>query len=152
MQLYHTLKSKILVLLILLFSAFLIPDLLFAQEADTTRQELEIDSSSQNLDMQQEFDRSMSGGMMSGIGTYETPTEGQYYKRPFKGQYYLDKAVEAYREQLREGIGNNWYSQFLKAVSPFVSLHFGAFQEFDLRYVERDNPLFQSYTNDSKKQ
>ena len=94
----------------------------------------------------------MSGGMMSDMGTYQMPTEGQYYKRPFKGQYYLDKAVEAYREQLREEVGSNWYWQFLKTVSPYVRMHLGAFQEFEMRYVDRDNPLFQSYSDDNKKQ
>lgn len=131
-----------------LFLIFLLPISAVAQETDTTRQELDFDTQQRET----QLDRSMSGGMMSKMGTYDMPSEGQYYKRPFMGQKYLDQAVEAYRREIENKMGGNWYWQFLKAVSPFIRMELGAFRDNELIYVDRDNPLFKSYKDDEKKQ
>ena len=122
-----------------------------AQETDTTRQELDLNKKPKNI--QQRFDRSMSGGMMSDMGSYDVPNETQYYHRPFKGQEYLDLAVEAYRKEIKNSWQGNWYWQFLKAVSPYIdnTFEFG-FYNNDVPIVDRGNPLFQSYKNNDKKQ
>lgn len=126
---------------------FLLPSLVLGQDQDTTRQELDFEKRRQ-LDIQQQLDRSMSGGVMTEMGTYQIPSETQYYQHPFKGQEYLDMAVEAYRKEIENQVGDNWYWQFLKAVSPFIRLELGAFQTMQLEYPDRDNPLWQSYSND----
>ena len=136
----------------ILFLSLLFPGLVVAQETDTTRQELDFDTTQQEVNLQQQYDRSMSGGMMSNMGTYNTPSEGQYYKRPFLGQKYLDQAVEAYRKEVENRMGGSWYWRFLKAVSPYIRLQLGAFQGSQMNFVDRNNPLFQSYKDDEKRQ
>ena len=125
-----------------------------AQETDpdTTEVELGEDETERRIILNQQFDRPMSGGSLTEMGTYDVPRENQFYQRPFKGQKYLDMAVEAYREQLKNQVGNNWYWQFLKAVSPYIRLELGAFQTMEMQYVDRDNPLFRSYRDPEKKQ
>lgn len=134
---------------LILFSVFLFPSLVLGQDQDTTRQELDFEERRQ-LDFQQRLDRSMSGGIMTEMGTYQIPSKNQYYHAPFKGQEYLDLAVEDYREEIKNRVGDNWYWQFLKAVSPFIRLELGAFQTLDLQYPDRTNPLWQSYSRDDK--
>lgn len=131
-----------------LFLCFLLPISAVAQETDTTRQQLDLDTGQRDI----QLDRSMSGGMMSKMGTYNMPSEGQYYKRPFMGQKYLDQAVEAYRREIENQVGENWYWQFLKAVSPFIRLELGAFQGPQMEFIDPDHPLFESYRDDEKKQ
>jgi hypothetical protein len=130
-----------------------IPVLTLAQETDTTRQEIEPEQEEQKLNMQSKFDRSMSGGIMSEMGSYEVPSETEYYTPPFKGQEYLDMAVEAYRKELERSIGPDWMWQFMKTVSPYINnqFEFGVYQIYDLPIVDRDNPLFQSHGNDEKR-
>lgn len=137
-------------LLLLIF----LPGLVLAQETDTTRQDLDFEQEQDDLNIQQQFDRSMSGGMMTEMGTYQIPNETQYYKRPFKGQEYLDEAVEAYRKEIEDQMGGNWYWQFLRAVSPYINnqFEFGVYQINDWNPVDRNNPLWESYKNDEKKQ
>ena len=134
-------------LLCLLSSGFV-----FAQEADSTKKEIQSRKSS-NLNLGSDMDRSVSGGKMTNMGSYNVPTETKYYKEPFKGQEYLDLAVEAYRKEVANGWQNNWYWQFLKAVSPYINntFEFG-FYNTDIPYVDRDNPLFQSYKSKEKRQ
>lgn len=122
-----------------------------AQETDTTKIELEQDQESDRMiNLNQQFDRSVSEGIMTEMGTYQMPSEQQYYQHPFKGQEYLDMAVKAYREEMNKRAGGNWYWQFLKAVSPYIQLELGAFQTMQLQYVDRTNPLFQSYKDNQK--
>lgn len=135
---------------LILLSIFLLPGLVLGQDQDTTRQELDLEEQRQQLDIQQSFDRSVSGGVLTEMGTYKTPSENQYYKPPFKGQEYLDQAVEAYRKEIENRMGKGWYWQFLKAVSPFIRLELGAFQTMELEIPDRDNPLWQSYSNDDE--
>ncbi len=136
-------------LLFLLLSA---PGVSFAQETDTTLQKLELEKRKQrSLDLQQNTERSMSGGMMTKMGTYDIPSEGQYYHPPFMGQKYLDKAVEAYREELEE-MGGGWFWNFLRSVSPYVRVQFAPLDGPAMQFPDRDNPLWKSYTDDSKKQ
>lgn len=82
------------------------------------------------------------------------PEETQYYTHPFKGQYYLDLAVEAYRDEQKDKLGLNWLFQFLNAISPYVNnqFEFGVYQINDMPVVGRDNPMFQSHNSDEKRQ
>lgn len=124
----------------------LFPVLALAQETDSTRRNLHLQNQRQQL-LQQPLERQLSGGIMSEMGTYQVPEKTQYYTPPFKGQEYLDMAVEAYRRELEERIGPQWLSKFFKTVSPFINnkFEFGVYQIYDLPIVERDHPLFQSY-------
>lgn len=137
---------------LLISIGILAPSAVLAQEADTTKKELNLNQKN-NLGFERELDRPVSGGKMTGMGAYNVPTETKYYKRPFKGQDYLDLAVEAYRKEVKNDLGNNWFWQFLKAVSPYInnSFEFG-FYNTDVPYVDRDNPLFQSYQSKEKRQ
>ena len=138
-------------LLFLLLS--LAPEYSYAQETDTTRQELELQKRKQrSLDLNQQSDRSMSGGMMTEMGTYNMPSEGQYYHPPFMGQKYLDRAVEEYRKEMEDRMGGGWFWNFLRSVSPYIRAQFTPIGPPDMIYPERDNPLWRSYTDDSKKQ
>lgn len=128
---------------------WLLPGLCLGQDQDTTRQDLDFEQEQRDLNLQQ-FDRSMSGGMMTEMGTYQIPSENQYYQPPFMGQKHLDRAVEAYRKEIENRVGEGWYWQFLKAVSPFIRLELGAFQTLEMEYPDRDNPLWQSYSNDEE--
>lgn len=80
-------------------------------------------------------------------GVFEMPEETQYYTPPFKGQYYLDLAVAAYREEQKDKLGLNWLFRFLGAIAPYVNnqFEFGVYRINDMPIVERDNPLFQSH-------
>ena len=129
----------------------LLPLVSLAQEADTTEININEDTEQQrtiNLDTQ--FDRPISGGALTGMGTHGVPRENQYYQRPFKGQEYLDIAVEAYRRELESGIDGGWFWRFLKTVSPFIRLEMGAFETMQLQYIDRDHPAFRSYSSDEK--
>lgn len=141
-------------LAILLWCSLLVTPLVMAgQETDTTQIEIKQDQESdRTVNLDQQFDRSATGGILTEMGTYQVPSETQYYQRPFKGQEYLDMAVEAYRKEMEQQVGNNWYWQFLKTVSPYIRLELGAFQTMQMQYVDRDNPLFESYKDDEKKQ
>lgn len=146
-------KYKFSAAILLISLLWALPHTVTAQEKDSTKVKLDLDKdSARTYPLDRRFDRSLSGGMMTEMGMYKVPSETQYYQAPFKGQDYLDMAVKAYREQLKEGIGNNWYWNFLKAVSPYISLELGAFQTMQMEYVDRTNPLFQSYKDPDKKQ
>lgn len=131
---------------------FLLPVIVAAQEVDTTKQELNLEPEPEQLLQQPQFDRLGSGGLMTEMGSYQVPEETQYYQPPFKGQEYLDMAVEAYRKELEKRIGNNWFWQLLDTISPYVynQFEFGVYQIYDQPVVDRDNPLFKSYQNDEK--
>lgn len=149
----HKFAKYIPFFLFLGLSILLHPSSVSGQERDTTRIEIQEDQKDrQSLNLNRNRDRSMSGGSMTEMGTYNVPSETQYYERPFKGQKYLDMAVEAYREELENNVGENWYWQFLKAVSPFINLQLGAFETLQMEYVDRDHPLFKSYKDREKKQ
>lgn len=136
----------------LLLLCLLSPLIALGQETDTTRQELELEKKKRSLNLERQLDRSTSGGIMTEMGTYNVPNETQYYKQPFMGQHYLDMAVEAYRKELEDRIGQNWYWQFLRAVSPYIRLQLAPLNVPELEYVDRDNPLWRSYNNDEKRQ
>lgn len=124
-----------------------------AQETDTTSVKIDDERDRrQILDLDRYFDRSVSGGSMTEIGTYSMPNKTQYYHAPFEGQKALDRAVDAYLQEMEDRMGENWYWQFLKAVSPYVKLHLGVSKFNPMQYVDRDNPLFRSYNSDEKRQ
>lgn len=129
---------------------FVIPALTMAQETDTTRKSIEMEERQELLRLKYRLDRSASEGMLSESGVHEVPEPTEYYTPPFKGQEYLDMAVEAYRKELEDRIGPDWMYQFFRAIAPFVNnrFEFGVYQIYDMPVVDRDNPLFQS--NDSK--
>lgn len=133
--------------ILLCLSLLLLPLIATAQERDTTGVELEQESDRTIL-MNRQFDRSMTGGSMTEMGTHTIPREQQFYQRPFKGQQHLDEAMEAYRDQLTEPAGDDWYWQFLRAVSPYINLRLSAFETMEMQYIDRDNPLFESYKED----
>lgn len=134
-------------------SILFIPTIMAAQETDTTKVNIEQDQESdRTINLNQQFERPATGGILTEMGTYQVPSETQYYQRPFKGQEYLDMAVEAYRKEMEQRVGDNWYWQFLKTVSPYIRLELGAFQTMQMQYVDRDNPLFESYRANEKKQ
>lgn len=123
-----------------------------AQETDTTSIEIEGDQESRSLDIERNIDRSMSGGSMTDMGTYSMPSKTQYYHAPFEGQESLDRAVEAYRKEMENKLGENWYWQFLKAASPYIRLQLGVSDFETFTPVGRDNPLFQSFQSNEKRQ
>lgn len=130
--------------------AVFLPALALAQETDTTRQSVELEKRKQALKLKYQLDRAASEGMLTESGVHAVPEPTTYYSPPFKGQEYLDKAVEAYRRELEERMGPDWLYNFFRAVSPFVNnkFEFGVYQMYDLPVVDRENPLFQS--NNSK--
>lgn len=123
-----------------------------AQETDTAAVEIEDEEMRQTFDLDRRLDRSVTGGFMTEMGTYSIPNETQYYHPPFEGQQALDRAVDAYLEEMEDRMGENWYWQFLKAVSPYVKLHLGVSKFNQLQFVDRDNPLFESYHSKEKRQ
>lgn len=128
--------------------------LVVAQETDTTKQEIDQEIRQRSINLNQRFDRSMSGGVMTEMGTYNVPDDKQFYKPPFKGQEYLDQAVEAYREEIKNQIGNGWYWNVLRAISPFINnqFEFGVYRIYDWEPIDRDNPLQKSYNSNEKRQ
>ena len=132
-------------------SLLLGPLIASAQETDTTTINIrEEQEESRSINLGRQFDRSISGGSLTEMGTFDVPRENQYYQRPFKGQEYLDMAVQAYREQLKSDIDGGWFWQFLKTVSPYIRLEMGAFETMQLQYIDRDHPAFESYNSDEK--
>jgi len=99
------------------------------------------------------MDREMTGGKMTKMGSYDVPTETEYYTPPFKGQEYLDMAVEAYRQELEEHMGSNWFWKFLDTISPYIynDFEFGVYQINDMPIVDRNNELFKSYRSNDKR-
>ncbi len=129
----------------------LVPLLSLAQETDTTTIDIrEEPEEFRSINLGRQFDRSISGGSLTEMGTFSVPRENQYYQRPFKGQEYLDMALEAYREELESGMEDSWFWQFLKTVSPYIRLEMGAFETMQLQYIDRDHPAFESYNSDEK--
>jgi len=132
-------------------SLLLVPLFSLAQESDTTTIDItEEPEESRSINLGRQFDRSISGGSLTEMGTFSVPRQNQYYQRPFKGQEYLDMAVQAYREQLESEIDGGWFWRFLKTVSPYVRLHMGAFETMQLQYIDRDHPAFESYNSDEE--
>ena len=133
---------------------FIMPAISRAQEVDTTKKELNIEQREAPQSLDTNMDREMGGGRMTEMGSYHVPEESVPYVPPFKGQEYLDMAVEAYRQQLKNDIGANWLWKFLDTISPYINneFEFGVYQIYDQPVVDRDNPLFESYKNNDKKQ
>ncbi|NGP86737.1 hypothetical protein G3569_00110 [Aliifodinibius halophilus] len=100
--------------------------------------------------LDQSLDRSTTGGSLTQMGTHGVPRKNLYYQPPFKGQMHLDKAVEAYRKEISGTVGKGWFWSFLKAISPYIKLELRAFETMQMEYVDRDHPLWKTYTNDDK--
>ena len=127
------------------------PLLSSAQETDSTSIDIADEpEESRNINLGRQFDRPITGGDLTEMGTFSVPRENQYYQRPFKGQEYLDLAVQAYRRELESGIDGGWFWRFLKTVSPYIRMELGAFETMQLQYIDRDHPAFDSYKSDEK--
>lgn len=127
-----------------------------AQQADSTdspRRTFFFKSEPDRYRFNLHTERSFQSYSFPQSGIYEVPEQTQYYVPEFKGQYYLDLAVEAYREELKEKPGLNWLFQFMNYIAPFVNnrFEFGVYQIYDMPIVGRENPLFRSYQNDEKR-
>lgn len=123
----------------------------FAQEADSTKRTFFLRPETKSLKYQPHSERAIGSYSLPESGVFDMPEETQYYVFPFKGQYYLDLAVEAYREEQRDKLGLNWLFRFMNAISPYVNnqFQFGVYRINDMPIIARDNPLFQSH-NSSK--
>lgn len=138
-----------LYLLVFFVGGFLLcaPSQGLAQETDTSSVTIEQDEESDNsIQLDQQYNRSVSGGSLTEMGTYDVPNSTQYYKAPFEAQEELDRFMEEYREEMEESS----YWNFLKAVSPYIRLHLGVRDFNTLDIVGRDNPLWQSYSNNEE--
>ena len=133
---------------------FLFPLLAVAQEADSTKKELDFEQRKRPVNLERNLDREIGGGVMNEMGSYQVPEETEYYTPPFKGQEYLDMAVEAYRKELEDRIGGDWFWKFLDTIRPYIhnGFEFGVYQIYDQPVVERGNPLFKSHNNKEKRQ
>ena len=85
-------------------------------------------------------------------GTYGVPEPKQHYRHPFMGQKYLNVAVKAYQEQLKEDQGGALL-RFLDKIAPFIlnKFQFGVYRIYDMPIIERGKPL-QEPQMDSKTQ
>lgn len=138
------------VLFIALCSFTLVPVYLAqAQQADSTKRTFFLRPETKSLKAQPHSERSIGSYSLPESGVFEVPEETEYYVLPFKGQHYLDMAVEALREEQRDKLGLNWLFRFLNAISPYVNnqFQFGVYRINDMPIVARDNPLFQSHNN-----
>lgn len=135
------------ILIILAGGLLAAPLQVIAQETDTTSVTIEQEEESDGeIQLDQQYERSVSGGSLTDMGTYNVPSSSQYYQAPFEAQEELDRFMEEYREEMKES--NYW--NFLKAVSPYIRLHLGVRDFNTLDIVGRDNPLWQSYSNDEE--
>jgi len=145
---------RLTVHIIALCSIILVPaQLALAQQADSTKRTFFLRPESKSLKAQPHSERSIGSYALPQSGVFEMPEETQYYVLPFKGQYYLDMAVEAYREEQRDKLGLNWLFRFLNAISPYVNnqFQFGVYRINDMPVVARDNPLFQSHNSSEER-
>lgn len=126
----------------------------FAQQADSTKRTFFLRPESKSLNYSPHSERSIGSYSLPQSGVFEMPEETQYYIPAFKGQYYLDLAVEAYREEQKDKLGLNWLFKFLNAISPYVNnrFEFGVYRINDMPVVERENPLFKSHNSSEKRQ
>lgn len=144
MHFYH-------LLLIIIVGGFLFAMPLdgLAQETDTTRISIQEDEEANTpIQLDRQYNRSVSGGALTDMGTYNVPSSSQYYQAPFEAQKELDQFMEEYRKEMEK----NAYWHFLRAVSPYIRLHLGVNDFNQLQIVGRDNPLFQSYQSNEKRQ
>lgn len=120
----------------------------FAQQADTTKRTLEINPKPESFIDRPHTERRMGEFILPESGIFEYPEPTRYYQAPFMGQYYLDVAVAALREEQRNRLDGTWM-KVLRAIAPFVNMQFqfGVYEIYDIPVVDRDNPLFQSYRN-----
>ena len=124
----------------------------FAQQADSTQRTFFINPKPEGFKIKPHSERQQGSFYLPQSGVFEVPEETQYYQIPFKGHYYLDIAVEAYREELRKQQGSGWLNKFFRAIAPFVNnqFQFGHYAIYDMPVVDRENPLFQSHNNDGE--
>lgn len=125
---------------------------LFAQQADTTRQNREINPKPESFTERAHSERQMGEFMLPESGVFSYPDRIEPYQEPFMGQHYLDLAFEALREEQKNRLGKTWM-KILRTIAPFVNMQFqfGVYEIEDLPIVDRDNPSFQSYKNPEKR-
>lgn len=123
-----------------------------AQQTDTTGTTEELKLRQRQIQQPYHSERSTNNFLLPSSGTYGVPEPTEYYKPPFMGQESLDAAVEAYRKELKEGLGNSVILRFLKTIAPYINnqFEFGVYQIYDLPIVERDHPLRYPQLNSGK--
>lgn len=131
----------------------LLPGRGVAQQADTSATVKEIELR-QQFRQSYHSERKADNFVLPSSGVYSVPEPKQYYKPPFTGQKSLDAAVEAYRKELKEGLGNSVIFRFLETIAPFINnqFEFGVYQIYDLPIVERDHPLRYPQLNNGKQE
>ena len=143
---YHLLLSGLIILLLLGTV-----QLGMAQQTDTTQTEKEL-KQEDLFPQPYHSERSTDKYLLPSSGTYGVPEPTEYYTPPFKGQEYLDYAVEAYREELENSVANTPLFQFISKIAPFVNnrFEFGVYRIYDLPIVERDHPLLYPQVNNEE--
>jgi len=126
----------------------------FAQQADSTDRSFFVNPKPESFTKKAHTERQTGTFALPESGIMSVPDETQYYQLPFKGQYYLDLAVEAYREEQKDQFGSGWMGRFLQAIAPFVNhgFQFGHYQIYDMPLTDRDNPLYKSHNNPEKRE
>ena len=122
-----------------------------AQQADSTRRTFFMSPQPSSVSPSPHQERMVGSYNLPESGVFPEVPSTRYYEFPFMGQFYLDMAVEAYREEQRDKLGLNWLFRFLDAISPYVNnrFQFGFYGIEDMGTpIRRDNPLFQSYGED----
>ena len=114
-----------------------------AQQTDTSQTREELELQEKKVSQPYHSERSSGNYILSKSGTYGVPEPTEYYTPPFKGQESLDKAVEAYHEELDNSVANTAFFQLLGKIAPFIMnrFEFGFYQIYDMPIVERDHPL-----------
>ena len=145
-------KLTLFSLTAILLLAISIPAL--AQEVDSTKRTFFLNPKPEGFKIKPHSERQTGSFHLPQSGVFEVPEENYYYQIPFKGHYYLEIAVEAYREELREQQGAGWLNKFFRAIAPYVNnkFQFGHYAIYDMPIVDRDNALFQSHNNDEPRQ
>ena len=117
------------------------------QQSDTAQTTKELEE--QRILQPYQFERSTTTHIrMPSSGTYGVPEPKEYYQHPFLGQKYLDIAMAAYRESLKEGKGG-LLLRFLNKIAPFINnqFQFGVYRIYDFPIIERGHPLLEPQMN-----
>lgn len=111
----------------------------YTQQTDTT--EVTKHLQQEETFLQPHNERKVGNMFMPKTGQFNVPEPKQYYTPPFKGQKYLEIALEAYYKKW-EG-GKSLLYQFINTVAPFIDnqFEFAVYQIYDLPIVERDQPM-----------
>lgn len=121
---------------------------LAAQQSDTTDTTRQVDLNRRSFPQSYHSERSANSYLLSESGSYNVPEPTRYYQPPFNGQESLDKAVEAYREELKNDLANSPLFRIIGKIAPFINntFEFGFYRIYDIPIIERDHPNFYPQT------